>query len=290
MHKKDMGRNFKTLDFARFSTLQMKGKCVFHAYHHLKEMEHIFHTTFPLYFYGGGSKLLLPEEKVVHFLCDKHQLFYETDHFLYLSSGVPLAKVTQFLVSHDLEGAYLTGIPGTIGGAVRGNAGTKEGSISRLVEVVLTYDGKNYHRYFSFQLHYGNRQSILKYRAEWIYLVVLRKIADSNAKRKQKEVLQGRSRQPKLATLGSTFINTQDLPSGKILQMLDVKGLQYGGYEIAREHANFIVKKNPEIVASNLRYFIELLMELFYNYLGTMPRIEIQEASKAQWKKKKKLH
>lgn len=290
MRKKDMGRNLKTLDYAQFSTIEMNGKCVFHEYHHLKEMEDIFHAYFPLYFYGGGSKLLLPEEQVVHFLCDKQQLFYETDQFLYLSSGVPLAKVTQFLVSHDLEGAYLTGIPGTIGGAVRGNAGTNMGSISRLVEEVLTYDGKNYHRYCSFQLHFANRQSIFKYRAEWICLVVLRKIADPTSKRKQNSVLQGRIKQPKVPTLGSTFINTHDLPSGKILQILDIKGLHYGGYEIAREHANFIVKKNPEIVASNLRYFIELLMELFYNYLGTMPRREIQEASKAQWKKKKKLH
>jgi UDP-N-acetylmuramate dehydrogenase len=168
-------------------------------------------------------------------------------------AGTPLADLVSFALEDSLEGIeFAAGIPGTVGGAVFGNAGAWGLSIGQLLEEAVILDeqgqetrvGKNH-------FEFGYRASSLKRRHLTVFETVFRlrkgdkgriraKIDENLAKRKSP------CPSPKMAYAGSFFKNPvlpdgTRMAAGRLLEKVGAKELKKGGARVYPGHANFIL-------------------------------------------------
>lgn len=167
-------------------------------------------------------------------------------------SGTPLEKLIQFCLEHALAGLeFLGGIPGTIGGAIYGNAGAFGQEIGGWVEEVklLTASGevrgvgRNY-------LRFKYRSSFLKETKEIVLRVKLKLKPgerDSIANKIKEIRRQRRVKLPPPALpCGGSFFKNPVLPNGRkvpvasLLEQIGAKGFRVGGAVVSQAHANFI--------------------------------------------------
>jgi UDP-N-acetylmuramate dehydrogenase len=161
-------------------------------------------------------------------------------------AGVPLPKLLQFAMERGLAGLeFSVGIPGTVGGAVRMNAGTAQGEIGDLVDTVtlLTAKGEQVIR---------NRDEMgFSYRTAGVMpgqvvveaKIILRHDERDRIKARTKDLMEKRkARQPwGLPNAGSVFRNPLDEAAGKLIESAGLKGLTVGRAQVSEKHANFIV-------------------------------------------------
>jgi UDP-N-acetylmuramate dehydrogenase len=170
-------------------------------------------------------------------------------------AGTPLADLVSFALEEGWTGLeFAAGIPGTVGGAVYGNAGAWGFAIGQLLLQAALLDGQGRefrvgNDYFGF----GYRDSLLKKRHLTILEVVLRlrqgdkgrikaKMEESLAKRKSP------CPSPKMAYAGSFFKNPllpdgTKMAAGSLLEKVGAKELRKGGAAVYPGHANFILNR-----------------------------------------------
>ncbi len=146
---------------------------------------------------------------------------------------------------HALAGLeFLSGIPGTIGGAVAMNAGAYGGDISQVLVAAEAVDRAGVvHRVAAAALGFSYRHSAAP--ADWIFtsarlraapgdqLAIARRIAEIDAARTDS--------QPRSRTGGSTFVNP---PGHKAWQLIDgagCRGLRIGEAQVSEKHCNFLI-------------------------------------------------
>jgi len=170
-------------------------------------------------------------------------------------SGTSLYDLLQFCVDKGLGGLeFLAGIPGTVGGAVFGNAGAFGQDIGKFLKeaVLLNEKGEEIkvkREYFEF----GYRQSLLKKKHEVLLKVVfgLQEEEGERIKAKIEENLEKRKKKhPPLdiACAGSYFKNPilpkgKKVPAAYLLDQVGAKNLEIGGARVYSAHANFIINQ-----------------------------------------------
>ena len=114
----------------------------------IKAVEWAKERNLDYFILGSGSNVLISDKGfqglVIKILGSKFQVLGSK---IITEAGLLLAKLLQFSVNHSLSGLeFLTGVPGTVGGAVVGNAGTQKGAIAQAIEevTVLGEDGLIY--------------------------------------------------------------------------------------------------------------------------------------------------
>jgi UDP-N-acetylmuramate dehydrogenase len=203
---------------------------------------------------GRGSNLLVRDEGVPGVVIQiAARGFGDTDveeDLLRVGAGVPLPKVVQEAARHGLSGVEcLVGIPGTVGGAVRMNAGGAFGDIGQTVERVKVMDtrGQAYFRERE-DLVFGYRTSNIA--ARFILGADLRLQADSEKAilaRVRKIWIARRNTQPTGApSAGCVFKNPRGLSAGALIDQAGLKGKAVGGAMVSRKHANYIVVKDRD--------------------------------------------
>ena len=168
-------------------------------------------------------------------------------------AGTPLADLVSFALEDGLEGIeFAAGIPGTVGGAVFGNAGAWGSSIGQLLkEAVILDEQGNETRVGKEHFEFGYRDSSLKRRHLTVLETIfrLRKGDKGRIKAKMDENLAKRKSpcpSPKMAYAGSFFKNPV-LPdgtrtaAGRLLEKVGAKELKKGGAQVYPGHANFIL-------------------------------------------------
>jgi len=224
------------------------------------------------YIIGGGYNLLF-DDNGFHGLIIKNSvrgIEKKGTAKIEVISGTPIRELVQFCVTNTLEGfEFLAGIPGTIGGAVTGNAGAFDRDIGRFLTEALVLDKSGEQvqvdrDYFSFDYRQSrlrtNRDLLLK--ATFLLQKGVRqeiedKIAENLKKRKKK--LPPRE----VACAGSYFKNPV-LPDGKripaayFLDQVGAKSLIVGGAAVFSEHANFIINKQEATTKDILCLALEL--------------------------------
>lgn len=162
-------------------------------------------------------------------------------------SGVKLGKIVGTALKESLTGMeFAVGIPGTIGGALFGNAGTMGCSISDVVDWIdiVDMDG-NIVRKYSRQLKWGYRRSEFSAMKECI--IAGAKLRLSTAPKEDIVALsrlfeQKRINQPyKDKSAGCVFKNPDGDSAGRLLEEAGCKGMKKGNAEISDVHANFII-------------------------------------------------
>ena len=200
---------------------------------------------------GNGSNVLIAD-KGIRGLVIKNQnakikMQNKKSKFKIISdTGVSLAKLLNFAVKHNLSGLEdLAGVPGTVGGAIVGNAGTKNDSIGQLVEkvTVLSEDGLIYDLTQP-ECQFTYRQSRFQKTKETILQVefLLKKDKLDLIKKRIDQTLQTRKNQPQGKSAGSIFKNpTKDKTAGFLIDQCGLRGKKIGQAQISPEHGNWII-------------------------------------------------
>lgn len=195
-------------------------------------------------------------------------------------SGAVLQDLVDFANNNSLGGfENMAGIPGSVGGAIYGNAGAYGQSISDNILSVKYFDGKSVQEFSKDECRFTYRESIFKDNKNWVILsskFALKKGSSEDLVAKSKETIELRSKKypPGIKCPGSFFKNivASDLkddvlvnipedkivygkiPAGYLLEEVGAKGDKLGGIEIASYHGNLFMN-NGEGTASD---FFEL--------------------------------
>jgi len=237
----------------------------------------------PVYVLGLGANLLVSDDgvdgAVFRLDADHWQEVTYTGSVVTANAGTDMAKLVLATSRRGLAGfECLAGIPGTIGGGVRMNAGGKFGDIGSVVTDVTTMDleGNLYQRTKD-DLVFDYRSSNIS--AKFILSATLNLEEDDPeiVTRRMKEIwMYKRNSQPlSVKSAGCIFKNPRGLSAGALIDQAGLKGLQVGGAEISTIHANFIAA-HPGCRADDVLKLINIIKEKVWEKHQTHLETEVQ--------------
>lgn len=203
----------------------------------------------PVFFFGRGTNLLFRDKGFRGLVIQNisNRLTIE-ENLVTADSGVLLMDIIRKSVEANLSGLEpLYGLPGTIGGAVFGNAGVPGTEIGNFVEEVVCFnleEGMHSLAPSNLQFEYRNSR-FKKEQKDFVMSVKLRLSKGEKAKSQEQmkaidEIRRGK--QPTGYTAGSFFKNpSKDKPAGMLIEQVGLKGFRLGDAEISPKHANFFM-------------------------------------------------
>jgi UDP-N-acetylmuramate dehydrogenase len=203
----------------------------------------------PIYVLGGGSNLLISDNglraAVIKLDSEEfRQVNFEGENIT-AWAGVELSRVVLNCVEKGLSGLEsLTGIPGSIGGAVRMNAGGNFGDIGTSVETVTLMDSQgNIFDKSKPELMFDYRQTNITAPFILSAQVKLTTAAPEQILRTVKEIwIYKKNNQPlNTKNSGCIFKNPRGVSAGALIDRTGLKGTRIGGAVISEKHANFFI-------------------------------------------------
>lgn len=218
-------------------------------------------TDVPALVIGKGSNILVADAGVRGLVivnrCDRFAM--DAGGLLRAESGALLRDLAYWTVEHGWAGLeWAEGIPGTLGGAVVGNAGAYGGCMADIVLWVRLWrpDGSVV-QVPGEALEYGYRSSALKRESSLgqrsIVLEVALRLApgDADVLRERVAAIAARRRErtPIGASAGSIFKRTLQYPAGFLIDRAGLKGCRIGDAEVSEKHANFLMNRGHATAA-----------------------------------------
>lgn len=204
----------------------------------------------PYYVVGNGSNLLVGDKGfrgvIIQIAGNMNQLQADGE-VITAQAGCSLAQIAGKALDEELAGfEFAAGIPGTLGGAVRMNAGAYGGEIKDVLEsaFVLTKEGKVMELSVN-EMEFGYRTSIIE-RTGWIILggkIRLHKGKREEIKAVMDDLREKRvSKQPlEYPSAGSTFKRPKGYFAGKLIQDAGLRGFRVGGACVSEKHSGFVI-------------------------------------------------
>ena len=238
----------------------------------------------PLTIIGNGSNLIVRDNGIrgiVAQMCIDKISIDKDNYTVNAFNGVKLGYLATVLQKEGFSGfEFAAGIPGTIGGAVRMNAGAYGGEFKDIVQevTVITRDGeimslKNE------QLDFSYRHSRFVDNDDIILNAVLKleKGIPEEIKRKMDDNLEHRKeKQPlDMPSAGSTFKRGEDFISAKLIDEAGLKGYKIGGAMVSEKHAGFIVNTG-NATAQDIIDLIEYVSKTVYDKYGKTMEKEVE--------------
>ncbi len=215
-------------------------------------------TTEPVFWMGLGSNLLVRDGGIRGtVICTKGRLKemkLAEDGSVYVEVGVPCPHVARFCSEQGLVGAeFLAGIPGTMGGALKMNAGAFSGETWGIVKNVETVNLSGQVKRKEPQAFNISYRSVKGLEDEW-FLAANLSLPKGDALASQlkiKELLDRRAKtQPtNQPSCGSVFKNPEGDYAARLIELIGLKGYAIGGACVSEKHANFIVNKGQATAA-----------------------------------------
>jgi UDP-N-acetylmuramate dehydrogenase len=216
---------------------------------------------------GGGTNLIVSDAgfRGVVLKLSNNQIRSERE-IVHVESGASLQALVDFTVDAGLKGMEtMTGIPGSVGAAVYGNAGAYGHSIAERVSRVTFFDGSGLREFDNAQCEFHYRESVFKRHKEWIIVStdLAMECGDAAALRETADkILSIRNKKypPTMKCAGSIFKNfllaelppavasqipanviiEGKVPSAWFLEQVGAKGMRVGDIQVADYHANLI--------------------------------------------------
>ena len=234
---------------------------------------------------GGGSNVLVSDKGVrgvVVLNRAKGVRFHAGDPpSVTAESGVIFSNLANRCASKGLAGLeWAATVPGTIGGAVYGNAGAFGGDMAGnlIWAELLTETGRE--KYTVEQMAYGYRTSILK-RGELDAVVLAAELSLKNSTKEEVTTsieqfgAHRKTTQPPGASMGSMFKNPNGDYAGRLIEAAGLKGTRIGNAEISPLHGNFFINHGTTR-AEDIRALIELVMKTVKEKQGVELELEIE--------------
>ncbi len=242
----------------------------------------------PYYIFGKGTNLLVRDggiRGIVINLAHGFKGISEVEDnrnwvLIRADTGVLLSDLMAYSVANGLSGLEFTaGIPGSVGGAIAMNAGTRDGSIQDIVFSItlMDYSGEVFRRdrkglKFTYRkLELGKHEIIL----EGIF--ELKKAPKEEIKAKIISYMSyKKSSQPlNSASCGCIFKNPEGHFAGQLIEEVGLKGYRIGDAMISEVHANFIVNVG-EAEANDILNLMALIQKKIYEEKGIYLEPEVQ--------------
>jgi UDP-N-acetylmuramate dehydrogenase len=180
-----------------------------------------------------------------------------------VGAGANLAMLVNDLAKQGLDLSPLTGIPGTIGGAIFGNAGQgpKGTWMDAYVVDATVYMADGWKTFTKAECGFGYRESAFKHWTahmdKWLIMPIIWEATldvpkgdPATIQAEVQRLLQVRiDTQPHLKTAGSCFKAVGAVPAWKLIDAAGLRGTQIGGVQIAEKHANFLLNKGDATYA-----------------------------------------
>jgi UDP-N-acetylmuramate dehydrogenase len=230
---------------------------------------------------GGGTNLLVVDEGLDDVIL---QLVREPDGLRFegqrveVPAAASLGTVVMECAKRNLGGMEgLIGVPGTVGGALRMNAGAYGTEIGDLVRAVTVYRGSSQRQEV---LQTGNLRFVYRHSSfapddvllsaalelpERPYAEIVERIKECNQKRRASQPINEKS-------AGCIFKNPPGHSTGKLIDALGMKGTRVGGAVVSELHANYIVNRY-QATASDIFKLMDLMRERVLGAYG----IELEE-------------
>ncbi len=209
---------------------------------------------------GGGSNLLVADAGfpgvVVRLRAPAFQVLEAEGGLLRLGAGVGVSRLMGRAGRHGWSRlAFLEGIPGTVGGCVAMNAGTRQGEVKDILVRAEVVTGDGVRRTLALEeCGFGYRRSSLPEGAVVTAAVVdpgQGDPAEVKAALKRHHDYR-KATQPSGTSGGSVFANPPGDHAGRLIEAAGLKGLRRGGARISERHANWIVTE-PGATAADVR-------------------------------------
>jgi UDP-N-acetylmuramate dehydrogenase len=266
----------------------------------------------PVFILGGGTNILVADGGfpglVIRNRATAHQIEERNGEVvLSIQSGAPTAGTVRRLVAQGIGGLqWAEGLPGTIGGAIFGNAGCYGGDLSQhLIRAWVLRDGE-VEEWTAERFAYSYRTSALKREqlptsslvtaaehsspaAAFMDLSRLKLptvilSADLRVQRDDPERLMAqmaeiaaarKSKTPAGSSCGSVFKNPPGTTAGTLLDQAGLKGTRVGNAIVSEKHANYIVNLGGA-TASNVLRLTEIMRERVLAEFGVEMKLEVQ--------------
>ncbi len=272
-----------------------------------KDLKEIDFSKFKRFFIlGGGTNILIPDEGFDGLVVYNNIKTIELKgDELHLGAGELIEDILNFCIENSLSGLeWAGGLPGTVGGAVRGNAGAFKGEIKDNVYEVESFNiqTKKFSKRKNEECEFGYRSSFFKINPNEIITSVVLKLTKGDREEIQKytqEKIDYRNERHPMdyPNIGSTFKNIPltnlseklvrefqlfvkndpfpVVPTTKLLALANLKGKRIGDAQISDKHPNFIVNLG-DVKASDVQLLIKLAKKTIKDKWGIDLEEEIQ--------------
>jgi UDP-N-acetylmuramate dehydrogenase len=197
---------------------------------------------------GAGTNVLVSDRGfrgVIIRLDGVFKKIRRKDRYFLCGAGVLINSLLKYAMKSGYGGAeFLAGIPGTVGGAIRGNAGAFGYSIADITDSITVITERSIEKnMMKEEVGFAYRSSRIQKNA--IIISVLLRLK----KKKRREVMKTinknllfrRQRHPSDYSAGSFFKNPPGFSAGKLIEECGLKGLRVGNAEVSTRHANYII-------------------------------------------------
>lgn len=289
----------ENLDLVSFSTIRVHSVARYAAFPtELGEIRALLSwargKNIPTAILGGGSNTLAGDDGVDGLLIITTGMthFHINGEMFCVRCGLTLESAIDHASEAGLAGLeMLGGIPGTVGGAIWGNAGVDAAQISTTLYYVdyLTMDGK-LHR---MQIHaddfsyrhspFMDMQPVILYEAAF-RLTPTRQTAQLRIIKEGTKARRREQHQYDCPNLGCFFKNPQGQVAGTLIEEAGLKGKKIGGAMVSPYHANFIVNTDGTATGGDVRSLSELVQRTVKERTGVELQYEITFLG--SWKKR----
>lgn len=208
----------------------------------------------PLTIVGNGTNLLVKEGGIRGIVIKLELKDFKikrnlNETLITVEAGMTLATLSSIALKEELTGLeFLSGIPGTVGGAIRMNAGAYGSEMKDIITKTryMTYDGKI--KTLDLKSHEFEYRNSIFSRLEAIIIdttikvkkgdkkEIENKIKDYNNSRKERQPLE-------YPNAGSTFKRVEGMITAKMIDECNLKGYSVGDAEVSYKHAGFVINK-----------------------------------------------
>jgi len=273
---------------APLTTYRVGGKAEILIYpNHLDDLEHIvklcnrYKTEF--FIIGKGANVLVHDGGfrgvVISLEKCSSQLFHEKN-LLYVGAGVTVQALVEYCEEHSLAGLdFMSGIPGTVGGALRMNAGAFVGEIGDRVLRIDAMSKQGIREQisaeeagFGYRRANGLQDKILL--GCWLLLGpgekrILQRAREGYLERRA-------SKQPlEYPSCGSVFKRPPGDYAGRLVEAAGAKGFRVGGAMVSAKHANFVVNEKSA-TANDIYEVIAEVQQMVYKQFKVWLELEVK--------------
>lgn len=237
----------------------------------------------PVTILGNGTNMLVSDKGIrgIVLKIDLKEIVIENTTYVKLGAGYKIAMLSNVFLENELTGfEELSGIPGTIGGAVKMNAGANGKEMKDIVSNVKCIDYLGNKKEFkNNEIEFGYRKSIFMKEEYIIYEIGLKlqkgkkeeieeKIKSYFKERKEKQPLE-------FPSAGSTFKRGNDFITAKLIDEAGLKGYKIGGAMVSTKHAGFIIN-NGNATAKDVLKLTNYVKTKVYQKFGKQIDLEIE--------------
>ena len=259
----------------------------------IKDLENIIryskNKNIPITITGNGSNMLVKDKGIrgitLQITFNKMQINenrdVENEVIVEVESGKKIGELSANLQKESIAGfEFASGIPGTIGGAIKMNAGAYGKEMKDIVKTITYMDE-------DFQIKkIQNEEALFSYRhsrfsnSKDIILSVELKLEKGNYEQIKSMIDEYKKsrieKQPvDLPSAGSTFKRGEDFITAKLIDEAGLKGYKIGGAQVSLKHAGFVVNTG-DATAEDVLKLVEYIKDVIYNKFGKKIELEVE--------------